>query len=157
MTITELILNFRDGLNAVLPMLERVNVPWKAGVAYDEWDKIAGALFEALVVDPLRYGLGLSDPDGFRLAPYDLLLPDYSEYSVIEVASASLDAPLWPLHSLRGGYSGFDSVQLRMIGPDGLPIEREYTEVPIEDATFILRLNEGSFPGRAIKSVEIQH
>lgn len=57
MTVTELITNFRAGLLGLLPSIECVGIPWKRPEAYDEWDNLATAVYQALIVEPLRSSL----------------------------------------------------------------------------------------------------
>ncbi len=54
-TITELIGNFRVGLLAVLPSVERLGIPSRRPDAYDHWDALATAVYTALVIEPLLY------------------------------------------------------------------------------------------------------
>jgi hypothetical protein len=53
MTVTELVCNFRAALLGVLPAVEKVRISWRDAELSDDWDNIAFALFEALVVEPL--------------------------------------------------------------------------------------------------------
>ena len=76
-TITELLLLFREGLLAVLPIAERAKIPWSDEQAYDDWDVIARGLYEGIVrmsvihsqecssCEIPRYGLG-PDKNGAR-------------------------------------------------------------------------------------------
>ena len=57
MTVTSVLLNFRDSLRVLLPMVERVDIPWRRGDAYDEWDAITSVLFNKLVQEVLRWHL----------------------------------------------------------------------------------------------------
>lgn len=54
MLITDLMLNFQQALREIVPRIEFVGTPWKEPQAYDQWDDIASAIFEALVREPIR-------------------------------------------------------------------------------------------------------
>jgi hypothetical protein len=63
-TVTDLLLNFADACRALVPSLDRAVVPWRDGDQYDNWDRVAEALFESLVTEPCAFqavgGAGLA-------------------------------------------------------------------------------------------------
>lgn len=54
-TVTELVRNFGEACRALVPSLDRAEIPWTDGRQYDNWDRIAEALFESLVLEPCCY------------------------------------------------------------------------------------------------------
>jgi len=48
-------LNFADACRALVPSLDRAVVPWRDGEQYDNWDRVADALFETLVTEPCAF------------------------------------------------------------------------------------------------------
>jgi hypothetical protein len=139
MIITELVMNFRNGLLGLVPRFERVGIPWKQPEAYDEWDDCATAIFRALVVEPLRFALPEAEWDGFRLPAYDMLLPTYAGLRVIEVLPAQTDHSIRVFHRLGTVSRPFDVVEVRTINQNGLPQSNALETVPLEDARFAIR------------------
>ena len=74
-SVSEMMSIFRDGLLAVLPIAERARIPWSDERAYDDWETIAGGLYDAIVRMSLshseeckdctvaKYGFGPGDRD----------------------------------------------------------------------------------------------
>ena len=54
-TVTDLMPNFADACRALVPSLDRAVVPWRDGEQYDNWDRVADALFESLVTEPCAF------------------------------------------------------------------------------------------------------
>ena len=52
LTVTDLVLNFAYACRALVPSLDRAAVPWQDEAQYDNWDRVAEALFETLVTEP---------------------------------------------------------------------------------------------------------
>ena len=151
MSVAALILNFRSGLAALVPAMERVGVPWKRPHAYDEWDAVASCLYQTLVVEPIRWGLEEADRESFELPPYDLLLDSYSNGSRIEVLHARVSGTVAAFHSLGTIQSPFDAVEVRILSNGG-PASADLTILPIEECRFCLRLVSR---GREIRIEEI--
>lgn len=153
MTVTSVVLNFRAALLALVPMVERVGIPWKRPDAYDEWDAIASVLFEKLVVEMLRWSLPEYDQEDFQLPAYDLLLPTYANMGTLEVAHPSLRPGRWLFHAFGTDGEPFDLVEVRSVSVDGAPLSEELKVCPIDGAVFRLRIHSDQGP---IEEVEIQ-
>jgi hypothetical protein len=54
-TVTDLMLNFAHACRGLVPSLDRAVVPWRDGEQYDNWDRVADALFETLVTEPCAF------------------------------------------------------------------------------------------------------
>lgn len=54
-TVTELVMNFADACRALVLSMDRAAVPWRDGEQYDNWDRVADALFETLVTEPCAF------------------------------------------------------------------------------------------------------
>ena len=73
-TVTDLMLNFADACRALVPTMDRAGVPWRDGEQYDNWDRVAEALFESLVAEPCAFqavreaGLGKLRPARYGFA-----------------------------------------------------------------------------------------
>ena len=60
-SIKELLLNYKGVLQSLIPWLEKSNIPYKEGEAYDEWDTITSTLYEAIVINSINYSDELKD------------------------------------------------------------------------------------------------
>ena len=70
-TVTDLMLNFAEACRALVPALDRANVPWRDGEQYDNWDRIAVDLFETLVTEPCAFqAVGEAGLITLRIARY---------------------------------------------------------------------------------------
>lgn len=151
MRVTALIGNFRAGLMGLLPSVERVGIPWKRPDAYDDWDDMVTAIYNGLVVGPIRWGLPEIDPEAFRLADYDMLLPSYAGVSVIEVLPPDPDGTLRVFHALGTTREPFDIVEWRPVSPEGFPQSETLGTSPVDGLEFRLRLIG---PGGAISLLD---
>lgn len=155
MTITELVMNFRDGLLGLVPCFEHVGIPWKQPEAYDEWDNCAAAVFQALVVEPLRSALPGTEQEGFGLPGYDMLLPTYAGLCVIEVMPARRDRTIRVFHALGTASSPFDIVEVRTVSQDGVPQSDALETVPLEDARFAMRVCANSSSAQVVEDIAV--
>lgn len=139
MTITAVLLNFRAALLGLLPMVERVGIPWQRANAYDEWDAITSVLFRKLVQEVLRWHLPEDKQADFQLPEYDLLLPTYAGLSMLEVAHPSLQPGRWLFHAFGTDNDPFDVVEVCSLSADGSPTSEKLKTCPIDGAVFSLR------------------
>ena len=151
MRIAALIRNFRAGLIGLLPSVERVGIPWRRPDAYDDWDDMATAVYHGLVVEPIRWGIPEIDPEVFRLADYDLLLPSYAGVSVIEVLPPDPAGALRIFHALGTIREPFDTVEWRSVSPEGNPQSETLGTSSVESLELRLRLVG---PGGAISLLD---
>jgi hypothetical protein len=144
MTITEVLLNFRAALVAVLPMVEALGIPWKRGDAYDEWDELVSCMYEQLVAN-LVSALDASNGGApARLAAYDMMLPDYRQYAIIEVESDELGPGRWVFHGFGTDKTPFDLIEARELTTDGSPCGEALRTCPLIGSRLSLRLPDGS-------------
>ncbi len=73
--ITELMDVLRSGLAVLIPVVERIGIPWNEDNAYDDWDTIASTLYEQLVVNTARNSVEVTS--GLEFPKYDLIYPSY--------------------------------------------------------------------------------
>ncbi len=99
--LTELMDVFRSGLAALVPVVERVGIPWTEGDAYDDWDAIASTLYEQIVVNTARNAAELNSTHEFP--KYDLIYPSYNGLACFEVVLASTNEFL-------GVFVGFEAI-----------------------------------------------
>jgi hypothetical protein len=152
MKVTSVLLNFRVALLTLVPIVERVGIPWKRPEAYDEWDSIVSVLFENLVVKILRWSLPENDQRGMQLPAYDLLLPTYADLSTLEVVHPSLQPGRWLFHAFGTESEAFDLVEVRPLAVDGSLLSGELKKCPIDGAVFRFRIHSDQDP---IEKIEI--
>src|SRR5512143_2384891 len=87
-SVSDLLGLFRDALVALVPIAERARIRWRDGEAYDDWDAIASAIFDNLVVRSLNYSDALPQPTQF--AGYDTVLPSYRNVTFLSVAGPDI-------------------------------------------------------------------
>ena len=140
MTVTEVVRNFRACLLAVLPFVERAGIPWQRPSAYDDWDRLVDAIYEALVANFLSGCLAPMRQQALRLARYDLLVEDYRQLSFLEVIQNPPGDDLLMFHALGTRTTAFDVAEIRRISKDGKPLSDTLEELPFDGLTFRLRL-----------------
>lgn len=74
-SVTELLSFLQQALVALVPIAEKARIPWQDGQAYDDWDAIAGCLYDNLVVKTISCAVE-SGPD-LELPKYDMVYPTY--------------------------------------------------------------------------------
>lgn len=148
MNVTALLQNFRTGIAGLVPCFERVGIPWRRPDAYDEWDAAVAAVFEALVVAPIRASLPQVDREAFALPAYDMMLDSYAGLSVIEVAPAAPDGDTLLFHALGTSAGLLDAAEVRRVDQHGLPRSGVLQTVPLDGTTWAVRLS-GSRSGTA--------
>ena len=120
-TVTELVLNFAEACRALIPALDRAEVPWRDAAQYDNWDRIAEPLFETLVTEPCAFqAAGEPGLGSFRLARYGFsAIVDWNAWVAVEGDGSSR------MIDLSSVELPFDHVRCE---PDRL--------VPLNDASF---------------------
>jgi len=133
-TIKELLDIFRSGLAALVPIVERAGIPWRAGEAYDDWDAIASVLYEQIVANTLRACRDL--PDDLELPRYDLIYPSYDNMAHFEVVSL-------PDTCVYGVFVGFDASEPNFSQIKYVPVGKQADEavliMPFNDCGIRLR------------------
>lgn len=140
MTPAEAIRNFRMALLAVIPYVEKAQIPWRGPHNYDEWDVICTSMYGSLVIEVLRWPLPEASQAGFAMPAYDLLLEDYRGLHVLEVHSDTLGPGRHIFHSLGTVSEVLDVVETRRLSEGAVPLEGALTNCPFETARFELRL-----------------
>ncbi len=141
MSTGEVVMNFREALRGLVPVMQKAGIPWKRPDAYDEWDSVATALFESLVVAVLSWSLSDEEREDFRVPEYDVLLESYRGLSTLEVKHAALlGSGRWVFHAFGTKDTPFDSVEVRGVSAAGVPTDEGLVLCPLEGAQFSLRL-----------------
>lgn len=100
--VTELMDVLRSGLAALVPVVERIGIPWTEGDGYDDWDAIASTLYDQLVVNTIRNASGIDAT--IDVARYDIIYPSYRELAHLEVVSPQTAEVL-------GVFVGFEAIE----------------------------------------------
>jgi hypothetical protein len=80
-SVNELAQIFRDALVGLIPIAERAHMPWKEPSNYDDWNSIAAALYESLVVRSIEES---SEWNKFEPIPkYNKRVDRYSNNSLL--------------------------------------------------------------------------
>lgn len=91
-SVGDLVHNFAKALVALTPYADRAFVAW-GSEPYDNWERIAEALFESLVTEPLVYGAhegyGIS---GLSFPAHDYEFKDQQHTAYIQVSNAELES-----------------------------------------------------------------
>ena len=132
-TVKELLTIFRDAARALIPYLEKAEIKWKDGEAYDDWDNIVTALYENIVCSSL-----FSEVSSEYLMPkYDfdnesyintnyikIISPDYVDRNIAFISFSSISEPL-------------DSVYAAILDEHNIIIENVYLNFENLDFVFV--------------------
>jgi hypothetical protein len=80
-SVNEPVQIFRAGLIALIPIADRARMPWREPDSYDDWDSIAAAMYEAIVLRSLEWSSEWDKFDGVQ--KYDLRTDGYSDRSFL--------------------------------------------------------------------------
>lgn len=116
-TVTQLMAILREALAALVPIVEKARLPWQDGHAYDDWDAIAMALYDNIVVRSLKHAT-----QGGRhlvLPQYDTLYPSYGAMDIISVERRGV--PEGVFIGFAGTNPEFSDVKWVPVAPSGQP------------------------------------
>lgn len=134
---------FRDALAAIAPILERAHIHSDDLRAYDDWDEIAQALFDNIVVRSIQWSAEVgADIDLGRYATLGQKRSRLSELVVRERSGRETT-----FHSFASRQRPFDTVKVLEVGGTTT------SEIALDDAEFALRI-----PGRdgLVEAVTVQ-
>lgn len=120
---------FRDALTSLCPYMDKVDIGWHDEDAYDEWDAVAEALYNAIVGSVSE----LCD-----LAPYDLLLPSYKDRSFFVCSLLSEKEKQYVFVGFSTKLKPFDFVKCVEVNGDFKRVG-ELHYFPFSDCYFYLR------------------
>ena len=128
---------FRAALLAVIPALENVKIPWREEEAYDEWDRVASALFHSIVLDPIAS----SDAPGAVAGHFPEYATTYDDYSslallVVEGAQRAGTDCVVRFSTVE---SPLDTVRCLVVASSA---PQDFCQVPFEDCRFKIRLRQ---------------
>ena len=113
---TELVVTFRECLVALAPIVTKIGIEWEELKAYDEWDEIASAIYSSVVASAVAYTV---EGEGFaKIAPYDMLLRNFGQYSYLFSPQFGRDAVFIRLETSE---APFDTAVFCRLNSDGTP------------------------------------
>src|SRR5579863_875412 len=80
-SIDELVRSFLDALRVMVPVAERVHMPWREPNAYDDWDRICEAIYRSIVIDSIAHAQEIRE--SAPIASYDLRTASYKNNSFV--------------------------------------------------------------------------
>ena len=134
---------FRDSLLALIPHLEAARIPWREDEAYDEWDNIAGALFENIVLRSLRWGLGDLGTD-LTFPSFGHVHENDASRAVIEVfVGEPPESPEWAFMRLGSKKDPLDRILCLRMAQDGKVLADEVRILPFANTSYRVWLRDG--------------
>jgi hypothetical protein len=142
LTLTKLLRLLGESLAALVPFVEQAAIPWRDAEAYDEWDGIADALYNAFVESSIRDStIGIN---AYPLPRYGMRYYTYHDRSRLWLYDPS--GQRFVFFSFTSVAEPFDSV-LCMPGEATDRISKDQSElpdpnivIPAEQAVFELEL-----------------
>lgn len=147
-TVSELVLNLREALCAVVPYFERAKIPWREPDAYDQWDNVATALYEGLVVENVRYGVEAQ----IRLPHYDAAFQDFETLSFFEVNPRTHSDKYLAFFKFTSKEQAFDVVECRLVTASAVLLDEAPVIIPVSSARFALRVRRSA---KTLEQVDI--
>lgn len=114
--------------------MEAAKIPWREGEAYDEWDSIAEALFQGIVVNNVR--LSKEFTEELEMPKYAMMYESVRGFVRIVVEDKSQPGKSFLFFSFETGEKPFDTVRYLAVDADGKVNEREQSTCPFHDARF---------------------
>jgi len=130
-SVNELIALFRDSILALLPSLQKAQIPWRDIDAYDQWDEISETLYKVLVLDAIQWALNDHE---MNVPRYGFKIDDYSSRSFIGVRSPAGERTAFQL--LDANNDRFDMVACRELTADFRIVEGDALYVPLSQCDF---------------------
>jgi hypothetical protein len=78
---TNLLGHFREALLAMVPIADKIHMPWREPDSYDDWDAITSALYNSIVIRSIESAMGYGN--FYPIPPYDKRISSYNEKSFV--------------------------------------------------------------------------
>jgi hypothetical protein len=133
---------FQGGLLGLVPTFERARINWRGPDTYDDYERVAEALFDSIVRDALANAEGLQN--AYRAARYGVHEPG-RELSRILVGDPEEGMAFFELES---GTEAFDTIVCQLTDQNGKETEGQ-VRIPLLGARFTYEARfSGSAPSR---------
>ena len=140
-TVERLLLAFRDALRVLVPHVERVQIQWRDGSAYDDWDAIAQTLYEKIVVSSLLWAMPEDERERCQLPDYSMTYTSYAGKTVIVVNRTSTEDRL-VFHSFATEKDPFDKVRVCKVDRNGQVLAGDFVLMDADTATYSVETPE---------------
>lgn len=149
MTVTDMIGNFADACRALVPCLDRAEVPWQDHLQYDNFDRVVEPLFETLVTEPCEFAaVGEGRIKALKTVRYGFPVeqPDATTHAYIAVRTP--DGAEWPFIQLRSEAEPFDSIEYG--------VQTDRLRMPLAGAAFAFLFTSPKGEALRIEVVDLQ-
>ncbi len=110
-SVNGLIKVYCEAMAALMPSLDRVNIEWRDGSAYDDFDQIAECLFKGIVLNSLQHGTDSSQEFFAYGRGYD----EYGNLNYIAVDNANVESNRVAFQSFQSSSAPMDSVKIALL------------------------------------------
>ena len=136
---------FRDGLVALVPIVERARIAWYGPHVYDDWDNIAIGLFDG-IIESVVYNL-VGGPIG-RIPRYGQAFLNYADKSFFTDQNSSSPNMF---HSFETRVKPFDHVRL-VVCDETSTTNINFVDVPVSRTKFALSALDEASKLRSLKT-----
>lgn len=120
----------QKAMRAASAVADDLGIAWREPDNYDDWDSVAGGIFEGFVLEAIRSSSGWTDR--LPLIAYDRRVSDYNRFSYIGV---ELDGATLPFVCMETESDAFDVCLLAVVQPD-LTVAG-YSKKPFMECRFV--------------------
>lgn len=145
-TLNELLLNFRNALVSLVPYLEKVEIPYKEGEDYDEWDRISEILYEELVINSVKSAT--KDRRSESYAKYGFYYDNYKKIDFIAFYSNNSD-DLFVFNSFSAN-NNFNKIIAHRISKNTLVTISGKELIDYNDITFYFKEHGQEMPKKIV-------
>ena len=136
-------------MTSLVPWLEKANIKWKVGEAYDDYDNIITVLYYNIICTSL-YGNVLPE---YPIAKYDFLYDDYSEVDCIIVKNEKYAYNNLIFIAFESISSPLDTIKVAVVDKFGKVIK--FLNIEPEGSSFLFSKRQG--PGnKLISNIEVE-
>ena len=137
MTVTSLLLLYRDALRALVPFFDQLGLPWREPDAYDEWDELASLLYRHFVVGSLLETSVVEDRETIKVAEYDIVQQSYAGMSYVSVIPLGEPKDRCRVfHSFATDVNPLDRIRFLRINNEGMVLRQDLESCSIDRAAF---------------------
>jgi hypothetical protein len=115
-SINELVSIFRMAILGVIPAADKAKIQWRNPVNYDDWDRIATALYKSFVADTIENARECASWPS--LAEYDMHFKSYDKNASILVTI--MNGELLPFIVFETTQNAFDTCVFAMLISEGV-------------------------------------
>jgi hypothetical protein len=150
-SIEELIRLLSECLAVIAPVLRKAHIKSEPPNTYDDWDRVAEALYSSVLVDALENAnLGV---DASNLPRYGFEIDNYSVLSFVGLLPTNPGAPALAFKEFRSETDPFDTARFAVLDEAGR--NTGDTERPVAECRFRLLLRSTDGSRRTIDQISV--